>query len=55
MDCLNCNKPKIKRPNEDQFHFWKRKFCSRKCSREYQKKNKIGWYSPKYKLHPFDK
>lgn len=34
MKCLNCKTIEAVR-----------KFCSQKCCREYQRKNKIGWYS----------
>ena len=49
VTCLNCEKELIKTiyPNgrvENPARFIKRKFCSVECSRNYNKKNRLGMW-----------
>ena len=42
--CQNCGEPIPKKTYESVNRHKSRKYCSQKCSREYMKKNKVGWF-----------
>lgn len=42
--CIECGTLLVKRANEHIALFKKRKLCNKKCSMNYMRKNKIGWY-----------
>lgn len=44
--CLNCGEEIVKKAYESVNRYNSRKFDSPECSREYMRKNRIGWFSP---------
>jgi hypothetical protein len=42
--CPNCNKPLVH--SDKNYH--KKTYCDKKCSDEYKRKHRIGWYGKGY-------
>ena len=43
--CKQCQGLVLQRPNESNYRYKQKKYCSQICCRAYMKENKIGWWA----------
>ncbi len=43
--CQQCQGPILQRPNESNYRYKQKKFCSQICSHKWMKEQKVGWYA----------